>query len=387
MWSRVDLPTITLFPNRWVVRRQRMLASRNRAVRRWLASGVVVLALVFSASAFSSSAASGGARALDHVSIKTHDIVLGKRVSKTLALLCKKHQKSTRRHPCRKNSVGASAPDGGWSFGLSLGQNSDGTWPLTVLLRRQEGSTLEQHFYSFTLAASSVTLASDLSSSTIDTGTQLGQFGSIKLKLGHVGALASMTPVAGCTNGTWQMRTGTMTGKVDFRADKTYFQTIVETSLPTDVSANTSAPATCTAPPLPCTHGSGLSASVGPGGPIIYANVEQLASGGSFSLLEFVQEKVAPATISHALNETNLPATDLAIAPDLSSGTATTSGASRFTGSLSFTASLAPTTGPYPACSGTYTVRQGVTTGGITGHFLAIPPPGPALGQSFASTR
>jgi hypothetical protein len=54
---------------------------------------------------------------------------------------------------------------------------------------------------------------------------------------------------------------------------------------------------------------------------------------------------------------------------------------------LSFTANAPPVSGPYPACGGTFTVSQGVTTGGIVAHFLAIPTPPPAVGASFASTN
>jgi hypothetical protein len=55
---------------------------------------------------------------------------------------------------------------------------------------------------------------------------------------------------------------------------------------------------------------------------------------------------------------------------------------------LSFTAGVPAISGHNVACGGTYTVRQGVTTGGIKGHFLAIPSPAPVLGpSSFASTN
>jgi hypothetical protein len=282
----------------------------------------------------------------------------------------------------------ANPPVAGWKFGFGLSQNADGTWALRVNLAHTAGNASETHAYFFQLVAGSVTVAPDLSTLTLDTGAQLGQFGAIKLTFANPGSLAQATAPAGCTTGTWQTRTGTLTGSVSFVADSSYFKTILETSLPADLTANTSGtPATCGTGPLTCVHGSSVSASVGQGGPTIYASGGQLAQSGSFSLFEFLSEKVGPATIAHILIEGNLPATDLTVAPDLSSATVTTSGASYFTGSLSFTASAPPVSGPYVACGGTFTVRQGVTTGGIVAHFLAIPPPAPVLGASFASTN
>jgi hypothetical protein len=353
-------------------------------IRGLVVVAVAALALVFS----------GGAFALDHVSIRTHDLVLSKRVVKKPLPLCRKGQTSTRKRPCRKAGSHASAvvsrpgpPDSGWLFGLSVSQNADGTWPLTVTLKRTVASTVEQHVYSFSLAATSVTVSPDLATATLDTGAQLGPFGSIKLAFGRVGALASGTPVTGCTGGVWQTRAGTLAGKVDFVADKTYFQTILKTVLPADVSANTGPTPACALPPVPCTHGQSLSSSAAAGGSTLYASGGQLAQSGSFSLFQFFQQKIGPATVSHILIEGNLPATDLTVAPDLSTATVTTTGASRFTGSLSFTATAPATSSPFAACGGTYTIRQGTTSGGIVAHFLAIPPPALALGRGYAGVR
>jgi len=224
-------------------------------------------------------------------------------------------------------------------FGLTLSGNADGTWALRVNLAHTAGNASETHAYFFQLAASSVTVAPDLSTLTLDTGTQLGQFGVIKLTFANPGSLAQATAPAGCTTGTWQTRSGTLAGTVSFVADNSYFKTIVEKSLPADLTANTSGtPANCGTGPLTCVHGSSLSSSVGQGGPTIYATGGQLAQSGSFSLFEFLSQTVGPATIAHILIEGNLPATDLNVAPDLSTATVTTSGATSFTGSLSFTA-------------------------------------------------
>ena len=354
----------------------------------------------------------GGGRAklaLDRVSLVTHDVAVpsaakpklpvckkGQKSTKSTPCtkpppVCKKGQKSTKKKPCTKRLLQgadsrANPPTAGWMFGLGLSQNADGTWALRLNLAHTAGNANEEHSYFFQLDASSVTVAPDLSTLTLDTGTQLAQFGPIKLTFANPGSLVQATAPAGCTTGTWQTRSGTLTGSVDFSADGSYFKTIVEKSLPGDLTANTSGtPASCGSGPVTCVHGSSLSATVGQGAPTIYASGGQLAQSGSFSLFEFLSVKSGPATIAHILIEGNLPANDLTVAPDLSTATAATAGSTVFTGSLSFTASAPATSGPYPACNTTYTVRQGVTTGGIVAHFLAIPTPPPALGTSFAS--
>jgi hypothetical protein len=366
------------------------------------------LALVVATSALG---AGRKALALDHVSLVTHDVAVpaaakpkpsvckkGQKSTKSKPCtkpppVCKKGQKSTKKKPCTKRLLQvadsrANPPVAGWTFGLNLSQNADGTWALRLNLAHTAGNAMEEHSYFFQLAASSVTVAPDLSTLTLDTGTQLGQFGAIKLTLANPGALTQATAPVGCTTGTWQTRSGTLTGSVSFAADNSYFKTIVEKSLPADLAANTSGtPATCGAGPVTCVHGSSLSSTVGPGGPTIYASGGGLAQSGSFSLFEFLSVKSGPATIDHILIEGNLPASDLTVAPDLSTATATTTGSAVFTGSLSFAANAPANTGPYPACNSTYTVRPGVTTGGIVGHFLAIPAPPPALGPSFASAN
>jgi hypothetical protein len=393
-----------------------MLVGRRLPVAQALAfRGLLVVVAGGLALVVATSALGGGrkALALDRVSLVTHDVAVpssakpkkkppvckkGQKSTKSKPCtkpppVCKKGQKSTKKKPCTKRHLQvadsrANPPIAGWMFGFTLSQNTDSTWGLRVNLAHTAGNASETHSYFFQLAASSVTVAPDLSTLTLDTGAQLAQFGAIKLTFANPSALVQATAPAGCTTGTWQTRSGALTGSVSFVADNSYFKTIVEKSLPADLTANTSGtPATCGAGPVACVHGSSLSASVGQGGPTVYASGGQLAQSGNFSLFEFLSEKVGPATIAHILIEENLPATDLTVASDLSTATATTSGASVFTGSLSFTANAPPVTGPYPACNSTYTVRQGVTTGGIIGHFLAIPTPPPALGPSFASTN
>jgi len=359
-----------------------------------LVAGVAGLALI---AATSAPGARRAALGVDHFSLTTHDVAVPSSVKpkpKTKKPpVCKKGQKSTKKKPCTKRKLAvadarANPPVAGWSFNLGLNQNDDGTWGLRLNLSRTAGNVNEEHAYSFQLDASSVTVAPDLSTLTLDTGTQMGQFGAIKLTLANPGALTQASTPSGCTTGTWQTRSGTLAGSVDFAADGSYFKTIVEKSLTADMTANTSGtPATCGAGSTPCVHGSSVSASLAIGGPVIYASGGQLAQSGSFSLFEFYSVKSGPASIAHILIEGNLPASDLTVAPDLSTASVATTGSKAFTGSLSFTANARANTGPYPACNSTFTVRAGVTTGGIVGHYLAIPPPAPVVGTAFASSN
>jgi hypothetical protein len=207
----------------------------------------------------------------------------------------------------------------------------------------------------------------------------------MKLTFSNPGPLVAGTAAIGCTTGTWQMRTGTMKGQVSFVADDHYFRTIVETSLPTGVSANTGDAPTCGQFIPPCSHGSSLSVSPGPNGPFLFATIRN----GALQLLEYLAETVGPASLSHGLTESGLPVGDLTLASDLSSGNLLTTGASRFTGNLSFAASGPATAGPYPSCGAgaTFSVARGATTGGVVAHFLAVPTPAALSGQSFVSAQ
>ena len=336
------------------------------------------LLVTLTAAALVALALSSSALALDHVVLTTHDVSL-KKAAKLPP--CKQGQGSSKRHPCRQGP-----PDAGWKFSFQLSAKGDGTWPLAITLRRTTGNVMEAHSYSFTLTSAAVTVSPDLSSLTLNSGRQLGKFGLLQLTFSHPGMPSAATPTPGCTGGHWQTRRGRLVGKIRFVADGRYFGTILESSLPADVSANTGAATSCSTPPLPpCVHGSSLSSTLGTHGPVIYVSNSSTARGTM--LFEFLSMKSGPASIAHVLTESKLPASDFSLSSDLSKGSASTSGASRFTGSLSFTASGAATKGPYLACgaSATFSLAKGTTTGGISGHFLAIPAPAPVLGQSFLS--
>ena len=228
---------------------------------------------------------------------------------------------------------------------------------LSAGLRRAVGNASESHTYTFPLSPGSVMVAPDLSTLTLDTGTQLGPFGAMNLTLGKTGALGTASAPPGCTTGTFQMRTGSLTGSVRFAADPAYFKTIVQTTLPADVAANTSGtPATCGAPQPSCAHFME-----------IFTGNPATPSGGFFGLLQdgqvqlvdFFTQAMAPATITHCSSSKGLPARDLTIAPDFSSATVNTAGAAPwFTGSLAFAAGGPAQTGTNPACGTPVTFAQ-----------------------------
>jgi hypothetical protein len=331
--------------------------------------------------AVATSALGGGrqALALDRVSLVTHDVAVPSAAKpKKKPPVCKKGQKSTKRKPCRKRRVQvadsrANPPVAGWAFGFGLSQNTDGTWSLRVGLTRTVGNANETHTYLFQLAASSVTVAPDLSTLTLDTGAQLGQFGAIKLTFANPGSLAQGTAPSGCTTGTWQTRTGTLTGSVSFVADSSYFKTILEKSLPADLTANTSGtPATCGTPTPTCLHSTLFLA-----GDVSNASgaFNAILTNGQLTLRAVLGQAIAPAQVFHVLSVANVPTSDLTAAADASTGAVTTGGASPwFTGSLNFTAAAPPTPFTSAACGGTPgSLAPGTANGSLVAHFAAIP--------------
>ena len=328
----------------------------------------------------SASAAPDAAGTVDHLILNTKQVAVApatvakpKPKPKPKPPFCKKGQKSTKKKPCRKRKPqvagsAANPPVAGWTFGMTLTQRPDGTWGLALAYNHRAGNTTEFHTYLFSLTADAVSAAQDLSMLTIDTGTQLGQFGSVKLTLSNVGAPSAANPLPGCTTGTWQTRSGTLSGALTFVADGTYFKTVKLTSLPADLTANTSGVAsTCGTPPATCSHVSLIF-----GGGSGSGFFEALSSAGQTTLLFVRTQNSAPATITDFLQLTGLPASDLTVASDVSTGAVATDGASpSFTGSLSFARTGSTTTGANAACGGTpLAFAQGALTGNIAVHFL-----------------
>jgi hypothetical protein len=214
--------------------------------------------------------------------------------------LCKKGQKSTKKKPCRTRklqaeTVRANPPAAGWKFSLRATQNDNGSWGLALEYMRIVGNATEDHTYSFQLAPGSVSVADDLSTFTLATGTQLGQFGAVTMSLAAAGALQPVPAQPGCTE-TNQTRSGTLRGTVRFVADSTYFKVLVESALPVSIVANTSgAPPTCDTPPPACNHASlffGGDAATPAG--LFYATL----TDGTISLVRYVPAHIGPATIT-----------------------------------------------------------------------------------------
>lgn len=366
-----------------------MLIPRKSVLLALLVATVAALALAFSSNAFTKPhGPQGGLRATEETTdetVNTEDAAVA--AAAKLLPICKKKQKSTPKKPCRKkpkkfSALRANPPVAGWKFGFFVSHANNGTWALSVRLARVNGNVTERHFYAFQLAAGSVTVAPDLSTTTIDTGTQLGQFGAIKVTLGNPSGLSAGTGVPGCT-GNWQKRTGTLTGSIRFVANSTYFKTILRTSMPATLNANIGPPPTCKAQPPACTHATLLIVGTFTGASNFF---EAFNTAGVITFVDFFTQTVGPATETHVLSETNLPASDFSPAADLSAATVSTTGAKAFTGSLSYTAGGAATKFPNSACGGTpASYTQGTAAGGITAKFAAIPavqaPLTPALAE------
>ena len=365
-----------------------MLRPRRPAPAALFVLTLCALALIFSSNAFTKAhGAHGGLRATEETTDETFntDDVAVAAAAKPLPI-CKKKQKSTKKKPCRKkpkkfSALRANPPVAGWKLGLFVSHSNDGMWALSVRLARTSGNVTERHFYAFRLAASCVTVGPDLSTATIDTGTQLGQFGAIKLTFGNVGALGAGTAVPGCT-GNWQKRTGTLTGSIRFVANSTYFKTILRTSVPATLNANIGPLPTCKAQPPACVHTTLLAVGTFTGASNFF---EAFNTAGVLTFVGFFTQTVGPAIETHVLSETNLPASDFSTAADLSSATVSTTGAKAFTGSLNYTAGGPATKFPNAGCGGTpASFTQGTATGGISAKFAAIPAAQPPLTPATA---
>src|SRR5207245_8074910 len=146
---------------------------RARLLRRGLLVAGLVAALVVPASAL--------AQEPNHASLDTQD------VNVSAAVRAKKKKKKKKKH--RRSVTSAQSvknpPVGGWKFALGVTQNDDGTDTLFLNLARKTGNATESHSYSFKLTGDAFTIATDLSSAKLNTGTQLGAFGTINMTFGN----------------------------------------------------------------------------------------------------------------------------------------------------------------------------------------------------------
>ena len=333
----------------------------------WVGFGALAVALSLAAGG---ELGNGRAGSLEGVFLKTRDVAVR---STGKAPLCKKGQKSTKRRPCG-NPAGT-----GWTFGFALSEGGDGSSTLTVTYSHRTGKAIEVHSYTFLLRPNSLTVAPDLSSLTLDTGTQLGRFGAIKMTFANPGSLAPVAVGPTCSGGKWQARTGMLEGALRFAADRTYFRTLVESSLPAKLSGNTSGePQMCGHPPPTCIHDTFLSS--GAAAAEFYASVMD----AKLSLVADFAQTIAPAQVVHALSATGLAVSGLTVAPDLSSGTLAPADARpAFTGSLDFTGSQPTRSFPNPVCGANTSSSWGTVSGDLVAHFTAIPAAPLSLGSAY----
>lgn len=246
---------------------------------------------------------------------------------------------------------------------------------LSIMFVRRAGKANQMHFYTFPLAAKDFVASADLSKATLDTGSDLGTFGRIKMTFGNAGKLTSLVPT-GCTGG-FATRSGKLSGAYRLAADRTYFRTIVKTSLPAKLSRSTSGVPTCTTSPpeQKPTHGITLSG----GNPQLALVTAAKPTGGPVTQSVMASEQRAPASLVHLITAT-VADTAFTVAADLQTARVEgAAGAPFLGGSLAFRAMELPegVTVPTPPGATQQTV-MGTLSGDYTAHFDSIGDRSPA---------
>jgi hypothetical protein len=354
------------------------------SIPRTLLIGVVAaVAIAIPANAF----------ALDHVTITTSPVSLPVAAKKKLPL-CKKHQKSTKKHPCRKRKrtvAGVAVRENprvrGWTARVFIDELDDSSWQTELVIQRKVGNATESHTWSRMLPPGSVNISDDLAGATWTNpwavAPQPQPFWDSGSNFRATGALSPGTPPSGCSGGTFQTRTGVLELKGILEPLDDYFHRLTVHAFPATLTANTGAPFTCGSPPLTCFHGT----TVFVGDTRAFENGFFLASLSNGAALEeyIKQRSAAPFDIFDALTVSGLPATDISFASGFGTGTISTDGAAPwFTGSFNFALAGNPLQFPNPACGGAQsTFGQGTSSGGIVPHFAASAP-GSLWGSPFS---
>jgi hypothetical protein len=247
-------------------------------------------------------------------------------------------------------------------YQLTLIASSGASASLTVNLVRKAGGATQTHVYSFKLSPSALKVAPRLASASLVTGTQLGGFGAVTMRLARAGKLTRGTSCGATFSG----RSGTLAGSLRLVLDTTFFRTVVERSLPARLSSGTSK-LTC-APPPPTRNQPGLTltalpSSTGAGGPIFTA---AKTAAGAVTEAFFVSEQRAPASITHSI-VAKAAASAFTAAADLSSAHLDGgAGAPFLGGALDFAAQA-----PAQSAAGC-TQAVGQLSGSLVGHFDSI---------------
>jgi hypothetical protein len=115
----------------------------------------------------------------------------------------------------------------------------------------------QSHQWSVSIDVGDASFSSDLKTVSIVTGDDMHQFGEVDLTLHNPSPLH--TTHLKCPNdtvyATTTMRTGTMTGTMDFDANDNYFHTVHKTSMPVTVSKTVYSDNGCPTPPPTCVQG------------------------------------------------------------------------------------------------------------------------------------
>ena len=235
--------------------------------------------------------------------------------------------------------------------------------PLTITLRRNVRRVVEEHSWNFTLPSGLLSVRPDFGDVTLTTKRALGSYGSISLRATDLGTIRRVRHCSG--EMVWK-RTATFTGTFRFNS-RSAFGAVTRRTFRGWIGSPDCAP--------------GFRGTV-------CANHDRLhAWSGSNSLeaerwpdgVRFVrftsQDSAAaePASVSHRLTLTSLPAGAITLAPDLGSGAVNASaGAPLLTGGLTFTAQAPLDTSAIRCTKRGVPSRSGTTSGTVTATFAHL---------------
>jgi len=241
----------------------------------------------------------------------------------------------------------------------------------------------QSHSYSFTLPATTLTVAPHMAGGSIKTGTGMAKQGAISMSLKKLTDIQLTSDDCGTT----KTRTGSLQGSFRLVADTSFFHTVKQSSLPATLTKRVATPG-CSQPNPPCTPGTTLSSSNAKRNMFLSASRTPSKTGPPTvsEFLSYVQNPTAsaPATISHLIQVSGAPKTALSPSADLTTATLNGSvGKPYLTGSVAFSGNT--TSG---ACSKTLNrvISTGTVTGKLVAHFDSVGDRGFTAGKKVPAT-
>jgi len=218
---------------------------------------------------------------------------------------------------------------------------SGGAYSLSVMMNRTAaaGKSSQFHIWSFPLSAGAVKLTGK--TFRIDTGTELGQYGKVKLTLGPTKVARTTVPCFG----TLSSRRGALTGTVKLNLDSAYFKSVTRRPTKAGIAGTLPKPKPNCGANVGNGNGgqaTGLTLSGFPtggvtGGVMLSASRDAKGAVSQSATMMASGAEIAPASSIMHFISAQVGADGLAAADDL--GTASMAFASPFlSGNLAFTA-------------------------------------------------